>query len=125
MELEEVLELCRGFGRVQINAKDYDAYKVVDFAEAVACAQVILQRRQPAPPDHVLPDPKVEYLFDLSGGRGRQSLTAWPRPALTESRSGYAGGLGFSNIDQALEFVAQYPEHLFWLDMESGVRTFE
>ena len=120
---DEILELCRGFGRVQINASDYNQAQVEAFAEAVDCPRVILQKRQPFEADWVLPDPKVEYLFDRSGGQGLESLTNWPPPDARERRSGYAGGLNQSNIIPALEFVASLPDHRLWLDIESGVRT--
>ena len=122
-DMDEVLELCQGFGRVQINAGTYDDAAVAAFAERVGCRRVILQQRQPLPLGWVLPDPKVEYLFDVSGGRGRESFEDWPSPSPGQVRSGYAGGLNPANISTALDFVASKPERRFWLDMESGVRT--
>ena len=122
-DTDEVLRLCRGFSRVQINAREYEAGRVAAFAEAVDVPKVILQKRQPFEADWVLPDPKVEYLFDLSGGQGLESLEHWLAPDAREIRSGYAGGLNQANVDQALEFVASHPQRRFWLDMESGVRT--
>ncbi len=122
---DEVLGLCQGFDRVQINAPDYDVAQVVAFARAVDCPRVILQRRAKLGPDWTLPHPKMEYLFDLSGGRGLESIATWPPPDVREVRSGYAGGLNPANIAQGLQFVASFPEHRFWLDMESGVRTAE
>ena len=123
VSLTEVLELCKGFDRVQINAPEYDQLAVSNFAEQVECSKVILQKREPFKAGWVLPDPKVEYLFDLSGGRGLDSLDDWPTPRLGEGRCGYAGGLNINNILHALEFVSAHPDNRFWLDMESGVRT--
>ena len=120
---DEVLGLCQGFSRVQINAEAYDAAAVADFAERVGCPRVILQQRQPLEAGRVLPDPKIEYLFDISGGQGRASFDSWPPPAPGEIRSGYAGGLNLANIGRALDFVTAHPAKRFWLDMESGVRT--
>lgn len=126
MEMDEVLRLCKGFNRVQINASEYDLEKVIAFTEAVECSQVILQRREAVDLNSVLPDPKIEYLFDVSGGQGLRSLDKWPTPAPWEGRSGYAGGLGLHNIKEALDFVASHRDNgrRLWLDMESGVRTF-
>lgn len=114
-------ELCAGFGRVQINSRAYDYDRVAEFAELVACPKVILQRRNGERP---LNHPKVEYLFDLSGGTGRESMEFWPA-ADRKARSGYAGGLNASNIAAAIRFVDSQADCRIWLDMESGVRSEE
>ena len=121
--LEQVLEICSGFKRVQVNARNYDYNNIVAFADMVPCESVILQKRQ-AFTDHAYsPHPEVEFLFDLSGGRGRSSFNAWPEPADTNKRYGYAGGINPDNVHTALEFVKQHSSFRFWLDMETGVRT--
>ena len=120
----KVLELCRGFNRIQINAQTYEQAAVIAFAEdAQDYSKIILQKRQPFEFNWLRPDPRIEYLFDLSGGQGLDSLKDWPEPDLREFRSGYAGGLNLENIKQALDFVRAHPQQRFWLDMESGVRT--
>ena len=67
--------------------------------------------------------PKVEYLFDVSGGRGIPSIGRWPEPASKDIRYGYAGGIGPHTISSAMLFANSYPEHRLWLDMESQIRT--
>ena len=119
----DVLGLCSGFRRVQINIGKFESQAVADFAERVDSENVILQKRESFEVGQSLIDPKVEYLFDVSGGRGVGSFDFWEPPALGEGRSGYAGGLNLANINQALEFVNSIPHHRVWLDMESGVRT--
>ena len=121
--LEEALSLCEGFGRVQINASTYDYGQINIFADGVSCSKVILQKREAFDQGYPLVHPKVEYLFDLSGGTGKEGFNHWPLPSDTSIRSGYAGGLQLSNIDQALTFLRAAPEYAAWLDMESGVRT--
>ena len=120
---EEVLALCAGFGRVQVNARHYDDERIATFADRVSCERVILQQRTQRDATAVVPHPKVEYLFDLSGGRGRASFEEWPAPSTLQGRHGYAGGLNPHNIDQAVAFVERYPDSRIWLDMESGVRS--
>ena len=96
---------------------------VAQFAEVAECDSVILQRRYPPgsepPPSH----PKIEYLQDMSGGRGRSDFTSWPAPTNPRARWGYAGGLGPANVDQAIEFTDEFESFRLWLDMESGIRT--
>ena len=121
--------LCAGFGRVQLNlpdgflVNDADKRAALDrFAEEVGCANVIVQRRRAherAPATH----PKVEYLFDLSAGTGRESFDEWPAPRAHEHKCGYAGGIGPASIERALEFVDRHHARPVWLDMESNVRT--
>ena len=81
--------LCQGFGRVQVNlhgdGENPERVQVRDleirrFAQKVDTGSVILQHRGPwseIPIDH----PRIEYLFDLSEGRGeRASSTGRTRP---------------------------------------------
>ena len=80
----------------------------------------ILQHRGPfvtAPFQH----PKVEYLFDRSGGRGVRSISSWPAP-LPNRRCGYSGGLGPKTILDAVPFLRSYEDYRIWIDMESGIR---
>ena len=122
-ELEPVLELCDGFGRVQINARseDYNYEQIARFAENFSGDCVILQKRETSD-SQPLKHPRVEYLFDCSGGRGLDNFNSWPKPEDDQTRQGYAGGLGPDNIDRALSFVDANPNSRLWLDMESGVR---
>ena len=123
-DLEPIWELCDGFNRVQINAQpaDYDFRQIVTFAEGFSGTSVILQQREAFIDRPPLVHPKVEYLFDCSGGRGLANLNDWPSPTRHQARSGYAGGLNPNNINQALEFVNLHPDSQIWLDIESGIR---
>jgi hypothetical protein len=69
--------------------------------------------------------PNLSYLFDESKGRGVVS-DAWPAPPCSDTRFGYAGGLGPHNIGAQLHAIgASVAEgcghgHPIWVDMESG-----
>ena len=121
--------LCQGFGRVQVNlhgdGENPERVQVRDleirrFAQKVDTGSVILQHRGPwneIPVDH----PRIEYLFDLSEGRGEEGFEHWPDPP-EGRRVGYAGGLGPHNITTALEFAKGHPKARIWFDMERNVR---
>ena len=127
--LDEILELCRGYSRVQVNlAAEWFGQErtqrtregVIAFAETVLAETVILQHRgdwSSIPVEH----PKVDYLFDLSGGEGVDSLDVWPPPPGGRA-VGYAGGIGPDNIAEALTFTRGYPDERLWLDMQTKLR---
>ena len=108
-----------GFDRVQVNAVRYKLPQIVNFAHQVSCRPVILQRRQASASRDL--HPKVEYLFDLSGGRGEATHAAWAEP-LSGRRWGYAGGLGPDNLEPPLAWGHRHVDQRLWFDMESGVR---
>ena len=130
-----LLGVCNGFNRVQINLHgDYWDPNRIDvttenarwFVNAVThndnVDSVIIQHRGPWQ-DVPLRHPKVEYLFDLSEGRGAEDFDAWPEPDAGLGRVGYAGGLGPHNIDRAVAFSRKHSEARLWFDMESNVRA--
>ena len=129
----DLYELCDGFGRVQINVSghEFDTNReskiahVELFADTLLCEKVILPHKKKDWSSVPVKHPKVEYLFDLSGGRGESSFSKWPVPSADLSRMGYAGGIGPHNAKQALAFADQYPDVPLWLDMESKVRTLD
>lgn len=115
-------DLVGYFSRFQINTVDptVDPGTVKRFAEDMNIAGTgILQTR------HGFPyDPRVDWLYDCSGGRGN-SPAAWPVPGSDVRFCGYAGGLGPTNIAAELTRIqATHPQHTpYWIDMESQVRT--
>ena len=127
----KLLDVCDGFGRIQVNILgaaeiprtnwvDLDA--LAEFAEWAPTSSVILQHRGPW--DSVpLVHPRLEYLQDTSGGRGLESIRDWPPPPGGTVRVGYAGGLGPGNIRSALEFTDRHQDARTWLDMQAGIRT--
>ena len=126
-----VEETSCDFNRVQVNlhGDEIDPSRInvleshiSDFADRIDASHVILQHRgqwTDTPTRHS----KIEYLFDLSEGRGIESFSAWPAPPKNGMRVGYAGGLGPDNIRQAIEFANQWPESRIWLDMEGRIRS--
>jgi hypothetical protein len=68
----------------------------------------------------------VSVLYDPSGGRGVETNSWWAAPGAV--RPGFAGGIGPSNVRQAVEGIRGYLNDCaldvdnFWIDMESGVR---
>ena len=149
----DLLSLCKGFTRVQINIDDeywskepgvlpgvsFDSsvLHVIAFAREVVkdtTRAVILQHKGEW---DTLPIPLtlqkkegvvLEYLWDRSGGRGEDSLAQWPDPPEQwvgdpNYSVGYAGGLGPDTISRALMFINRFPQHKIWLDMEGNIRT--
>ena len=126
---DEITEICEGFGRVQINLEEEwfspelrgkTQAGVTKLADNIRADRVILQHREEwntVPISH----PRVEYLFDQSGGQGIASMQHWPAPP-RGMRTGYAGGIGLDNIEAALEFVSSYPGTRLWLDMQRKLR---
>ena len=131
LNLRLLFERCKGFNRVQINLHgdfwnqsdiEVSIERVAEFAEQVECESVILQHRSSWADVPIL-HPKVEYLFDKSGGAGIEGFNEWPIPINLLPRIGYAGGIGLRNIHQAIEIINRYPDSRIWLDMESQIRT--
>lgn len=135
-ELYSLSKLCEGFARVQVNLpSDALAVALVDmepsiallhlerFASAVEAEHVILQHRSPWNNVPVANNPKIEYLWDASGGAGMESFDLWPEPVPVLGRVGYAGGLGPHNVDRAVAFANRFPDIRLWFDMEGRIRT--
>jgi hypothetical protein len=105
------------FMRAQINTADKVLVGAIEeWGDAVNVAP-ILQCRGPFPAD-----PRVDWLFDKSGGRGiEQSL--WPQP-MPLRLCGYAGGLRPENVAQAVFAMSAGAAEScqYWIDMETGVR---
>ena len=123
-----VLDLCRGFGRVQFNAREgeYQYAQLRERSQRLGIA-IIVQHRMGFDPG-TLPCRDLEYLADRSGGRGISDLGLWsaPRGEWLAVRCGYAGGIGPCNIVQAMDKVCSFGTGMSrgsWIDMESGVRT--
>jgi len=66
---------------------------------------------------------KVDYLFDASGGNGKEISTI-PVP-ITGEYCGYAGGLNPENLERLLaKMDLELPDDLeIWIDFQTGVRT--
>ena len=112
--------LAGNFDRAQINTSErgVEADRVRRFTDAMGMRGAILQCRGDFPDD-----PRVDWLFDKSGGRGA-APSSWPK-AREGAFCGYAGGLNPDTVEGALPAIeACVPEgQPYWIDMESGVRS--
>ena len=65
----------------------------------------------------------VDWLYDVSFGTGMRP-DRWPAPPPAEGPfCGYSGGIGPETVEDVLARIAAPTGALYWIDMESGVRT--
>jgi len=65
----------------------------------------------------------VDWLFDVSFGTGVRP-ERWPAPPTAGGPfGGYSGGIGPDTVGEILARIAAPRGALYWIDMESGVRT--
>jgi len=64
----------------------------------------------------------VDWLYDVSFGTGAKP-TDWPTLRADGPFCGYSGGLGPATVVDILQRIAAPDGALYWIDMESGVRT--
>lgn len=67
-------------------------------------------------------DNRLDWLFDTSFGTGA-SPSAWPALPENGPFCGYSGGIGPANVRAVLAAIDAPDGALYWIDMESGVRT--
>lgn len=105
--------------RIQINASQYsldqlERVKEVSMTHA-NFPRIILQHRS----SFKNLDPYFHYLYDKSGGRGKE-IDRFPERSLIPP-CGYAGGITPENVREILKKIPG--DEGFWIDMESGIRT--
>lgn len=126
----EVMDIMKGFQRIQLNLKFGDVEGKYDPAELVTRVkespewQFILQYTPEK--QGLLPAfkdvPNHAVLYDSSAGRGI-SPNSWDVP-LDGHFCGYAGGMNPENVNKNLEMISRAAAgHVTWIDMETGVRT--
>lgn len=104
------------FVRAQINTSDSAVRprRIRDWAARLNVTPILqCQAEFPA-------DPAVQWLYDVSGGRGI-SPPKW-LPSRDEGQYGYAGGLNPQNVSQAVASIGAIAKN-YWIDMETGVRN--
>ena len=128
---KDILELMRGFKRIQLNLKfgdvegRYDPKKLLSRVEESPEWQFIIQYSKDK--KNLLPllkyIPNHAVLFDDSAGAGI-SPDKWDAP-LEGHFCGYAGGINPDNVQANIEMInkAAPENYITWIDMESGVRT--
>jgi hypothetical protein len=67
-------------------------------------------------------DARTDWLYDISFGTGVKP-TSWPALPSAGAFCGYSGGIGPETAGGILDAIAAPPGALYWIDMESGVRT--
>lgn len=127
---QDVLEIMRGFQRIQLNLKfggvegRYDEKELIARVRENPQHQFIIQYT----PDKqgllpLLKDvPHHAVLYDASAGRGIRP-DKWDAP-LSGHFCGYAGGLNPANVAENIMDIARVANgYETWIDMETGVRT--
>lgn len=66
-------------------------------------------------------DPRLDWLFDTSFGTGA-TPGHWP-PIAASAFCGYSGGIGPATVADVVATIAAPPGAVYWIDMESGIRT--
>lgn len=67
-------------------------------------------------------DARVDWLFDTSFGRGA-APGRWPKLPDSGPFCGFSGGINPGNVEDVLNAIDADEGALYWIDMESGVRT--
>lgn len=67
-------------------------------------------------------DARLDWLFDTSFGRGA-APSIWPRLPVSGPFCGFSGGINPGNVKDVLKAIDADNSALYWIDMESGVRT--
>ena len=118
----EINRILDSVGRIQVNTSERNIdYGRIEKLAARRGARAILQCRGE---ERFPSEPRVDWLFDRSGGRGLRA-TRWPVPADGTSFVGFAGGLGPETIAGPIDAIAAVlpPGTRYWLDMEGAIRT--
>ncbi len=110
-----------GFSRLQVNhsfegSSQAQADNTVRFGRARGL-RAMLQCKGAFPADA-----RLDWLFDTSFGRGT-APGAWPKLPAGGPFCGFAGGINPSTVADVLKAIDAEPCALYWIDMESGVRT--
>ena len=124
-------ELEGHFRRTQINVADGETLVAerdvrpdlgAAWARAIGAERAIIQCRGNFPDDD-----RVDWLYDRSGGAGREPSSWYAGAAQSRAFCGYAGGIGAHNVERVLSLIRDtHPaDRPYWIDMEGQVRTDE
>ena len=101
------------FGRIQINSHTVSVVDASRFGATIGRRCIL-----PCTGDRFPDADDVDWLHDLSGGRG-QATSAWP--PYPGRLAGYAGGIGPDTAAAAVAAIGA--DGPYWIDMETRIRT--
>ena len=112
-----------GFSRIQVNhgreGADEHVVNAVSRYAAQHGVRGVLQCNGAFPADQT----SVDWLYDVSFGEGVRP-TSFPPINVQHPFCGISGGIGPDNVSQLIsERIELSGDYLYWIDMESGVRT--
>lgn len=102
-----------GFARAQLNHAKPSVEAIGRFQQSRKLRAIAQCRGERFPEDA-----SIDWLHDLSGGRGIETPT-WP--TYPGRLAGYAGGIGPDNVLDAIAAIGATGP--YWIDMESRIRT--
>jgi hypothetical protein len=110
-----------GFSRVQVN-HSFEGSNTEQIENTVRFGRgrglrAMLQCKEAFPADA-----RLDWLFDTSFGRGT-APSVWPRLPACGPFCGFSGGINAGNVRDVLKAIDAEDGALYWIDMESGVRT--
>jgi hypothetical protein len=106
------------FNRVQINLRDCQQTNAMISIASAFAVRMVLQVRGEFPEPTAYP---VDYLHDVSGGRGLENVDPPPKHD-TNVRRGYAGGIRPDNVCRFMDSLPVKEGSPYYLDLETGVR---
>ncbi len=110
-----------GFSRVQVN-HSFEGSNAAQTENTVRFGRSRGLRAMLQCKDAFPVDARLDWLFDTSFGRGTAPRT-WPRLPVGGPFCGFSGGINASNVGDVLKAIDAEDGALYWIDMESGVRT--
>lgn len=111
-----------GVQRVQVN-HGFQGSDATQVAAARAYGRRLGVRTVLQSQDEFPSEVGVDWLFDVSFGTGARP-DRWPAPpAAAGPFAGYSGGISPDTVGDILARIAAPAGALYWIDMESGVRT--
>ncbi len=127
----EILDACKAqFNRFQLNynfsypnQKQHAFAPIIDWCENNPTKAIILQYNKSNASELKRDFPSnVHFLFDSSGGRGKEIDNI--NPPFNNRYTGYSGGINGRNIVSVCKQISEVEfNDKVWIDMENGVRT--
>jgi len=110
-----------GFQRVQVNhsftgSNEAQIENTIRFGRRLG-VRTMLQCKDDFPRES-----RLDWLFDVSFGTGA-APSHWPALPQSGPFCGYSGGIGPANVADILRAIDAKRGGLYWIDMESGIRT--